>query len=198
MIIVGLTGSIGMGKSTTAALFREEGVAVHDSDATVHRLYAEQAHRHLAIDFPQAFANGAFDRAALAAHVLGDPTALRRLEAIIHPLVSANRSAFLAREKAAGARICVLDVPLLFETDMDAGVDVCLVVTASAEIQKHRVLQRPGMTPEKLQSILARQLADEEKRKRAHWIIDTSHGIDGARRDVRAFLRSLGAGSESA
>jgi dephospho-CoA kinase len=193
MIVVGLTGSIGMGKSTTAALFREEGIAVHDSDATVHRIYAEQARFHLAAEFPQAFTNGFFDRTALAAYVLGDTNALRRLEAIIHPLVSANRSDFLAKEKKQGSRLCVLDVPLLFETGLDASVDISLVVTAPSEVQKQRVLQRPGMTPEKLQSVLARQLSDEEKRKRAHWIIDTSHGIDRARRDVRAFLRSLGA-----
>jgi dephospho-CoA kinase len=196
MIVVGLTGSIGMGKSTTAALFREEGIAVHDSDATVHRIYAEQAHCHLAAEFPQAFIAGFFDRAALAAHVLGDPTALKRLETIIHPLVSANRIAFLTEQEKAGSRLCVFDVPLLFETGLDASVDVRLVVTAPAEVQKQRVLQRPGMTPEKLQSVLGRQLSDEAKRKRAHWIIDTSHGIDRARRDVRAFLRSLGAGSE--
>jgi dephospho-CoA kinase len=196
MIVVGLTGSIGMGKSTTAALFREEGIPVHDSDATVHRIYAEQARCHLAAEFPQAFANGFFDRAALAAHVLGDATALKRLEMIIHPLVSANRSAFLREEEKAGSTLCVLDVPLLFETGLDASVDVRLVVTAPPGVQEQRVLQRPGMTPEKLQSILERQLSDEEKRKRAHWIFDTSHGIDWTRRDVRAFLRSLGAGSE--
>jgi len=198
MIVIGLTGSIGMGKSTTAALFRQEGVAVHDSDATVHRIYADEAHVHLARDFPQAFVGGAFDRAALAAHVLREPSALKRLEGIIHPLVSASRDAFLAKQAQAGSRVCVLDVPLLFETGLDQSVDIRLVVTAPQHIQKRRVLQRPGMTPEKLQSILARQLSDEEKRKRAHWIIDTSHGIDHARRDVQALLRSLGAGSESA
>lgn len=191
MIIVGLTGSIGMGKSATAGLFREMGVAVHDSDAAVHAIYADAAEVHLAADFPQAFPNGRFDRSALAALVVGNPEAMRRLEAIVHPLVSASRVSFLDAQRARSARVAVLDVPLLFETGLSDAVDICLVVTAPPELQRRRVLARPGMSLEKFEAINARQLADAHKRSRAHWIIDTSHGIPAARRDVIALLRSI-------
>lgn len=191
MVIIGLTGSIGMGKSTTAAIFRDVGAPVHDSDATVHAIYEHSAETHLSRDFPQAFTGGCFDRAALAAHVLSNLASLRKLEAIIHPLVAESRSSFLQRQQARGTRVCILDIPLLFETGLESVVDVRLVVTAPPHVQEARVMSRPGMTAEKLASIRARQLDDREKRRRAHWIIDTSHGIRQARSDVRALLRSV-------
>ncbi|MER8374365.1 dephospho-CoA kinase [Mesorhizobium sp. M1406] len=191
MIVLGLTGSIGMGKSTTAKMFAEAGVPVHDSDETVHRLYAGKAAPLVEAAFPGTTSAGVVDRAKLGQRVLGDAAALKRLEAIIHPLVRADADAFLALHRAAGAPIAVLDIPLLFETGGRDRVDKVVVVTAPAEIQRERVLARPGMTEEKLASILAKQVPDAEKRRQADFIVDTGQGFDAARAEVNAIIRQL-------
>ncbi|TIT21736.1 MAG: dephospho-CoA kinase [Mesorhizobium sp.] len=191
MIVLGLTGSIGMGKSTTAKMFAEAGVPVHDSDEAVHRLYAGKAAPLIEAAFPETTRSGAVDRAALAERVLGDAAALKRLEAIIHPLVRADADAFLAENRAAGAPLAVLDIPLLFETGGRNRVDKVVVVTAPPEIQQARVLARPGMNEEKLASILARQVPDAEKRRRADFVIDTGQGFDAARAAVKAIIAEL-------
>ncbi len=189
--ILGLTGSIGMGKSTTSALFRERGVPVHDADASVHALYRGQAVAPVAEAFPGVVVDGAVDRQKLAAAVLGKPEALRRLEAIIHPLVRGAEDAFLRRCLEAGEGLVVLDVPLLLETGPAGRCDAVLVVSAPAGIQRQRVLARAGMTPEKLDAILARQMPDADKRCRAHFIVDTSRGMLAARRQVGSILMAL-------
>jgi dephospho-CoA kinase len=191
MIVLGLTGSIGMGKSTTAKMFADAGVPVHDSDEAVHRLYAGKAVPLVEQAFPGTTASGSVDRLALAGRVLGDAAALKRLETIVHPLVRAEAEAFLAQNLAAGAPLVVLDIPLLFETGGRDRVDKVVVVTAPAEIQNARVLARPGMSEEKLASILARQVPDAEKRRRADFIIDTSQGFDAARATVDAIVAGL-------
>jgi dephospho-CoA kinase len=191
MIVLGLTGSIGMGKSTTAKMFAEAGVPVHDSDETVHRLYAGKAAPLVEAAFPGTTVAGVVDRAKLATHVLGDATALKRLEAIVHPLVRADADAFLTRHRAAGAPLAVLDIPLLFETGGRGRVDKVVVVTAPAEVQRDRVLARPGMTEEKLVSILAKQVPDGEKRRLADFIIDTGQGLEAARARVDAIIQEL-------
>jgi dephospho-CoA kinase len=191
MIVLGLTGSIGMGKSTTAKMFTEAGVPVHDSDETVHRLYAGKAAPLVEAAFPGTTVSGSVDRTELARRVLGDAAALKRLEAIIHPLVRADADAFLARHRAAGAPLAVLDIPLLFETGGRDRVDKVVVVTASAEIQRTRVLARPGMSEEKLASILAKQVPDAEKRRLADFIIDTGQGLEAARAAVKAIVAEL-------
>ncbi|ESY62958.1 dephospho-CoA kinase [Mesorhizobium sp. M0051] len=191
MIVLGLTGSIGMGKSTTAKMFVEAGVPVHDSDEAVHRLYAGKAAPLVEAAFPGTTSAGVVDRAKLGARVLGDAAALKRLEAIIHPLVRADADAFLARHRAAGAPIAVLDIPLLFETGGSDRVDKVVVVTAPPEIQRERVLARPDMTEEKLDSILARQVPDAEKRKLADFVVDTGQGLGSARAAVAAIIAEL-------
>ncbi|MER8864664.1 dephospho-CoA kinase [Mesorhizobium sp. M0751] len=191
MIVLGLTGSIGMGKSTTAKMFAEAGVPVHDSDEAVHRLYAGKAAPLVEAAFPGTTRSGAVDRTKLAERVLGDGAALKRLEAIIHPLVRADADAFLAENRAAGAPLAVLDIPLLFETGGRNRVDKVVVVTAPPEIQQARVLARPGMNEEKLASILARQVPDAEKRRRADFVIDTGQGFDAARAAVKAIIAEL-------
>ena len=191
MIRLGLTGSIGMGKSTTAKLFAEAGVPVHDSDEAVHRLYAGPAAPLVDAEFPGTVVDGVVDRAALGKRVVGDPKAIRRLEAIVHPLVRSDADAFLARHRAAGAPLAVLDIPLLFETNGTDRVDKIAVVSAPAEIQRERVLSRPGMTPEKFEAILERQTPDEETRRRADFVIDSSRGIEAAREQVDAIIREL-------
>jgi dephospho-CoA kinase len=191
MIVLGLTGSIGMGKSTTAKMFAEAGVPVHDSDEAVHRLYAGKAAPLVEAAFPGTVAGGVVDRAKLGARVLGDAAALKRLEAIIHPLVRADADAFLARHRNAGAPIVVLDIPVLFETGGRNRVDKVVVVTAPAETQRERVLARPGMTEEKLDSILARQVPDVEKRRQADFVVDTGQGLDAARTQVNAIITEL-------
>jgi len=172
MIVLGLTGSIGMGKSATATLFREDGVAVYDADAAVHALYAD----------------GAVDRTVLRTHVLDNPEAMKRLERIVHPLAGAAQAEFRQQSHADGARFCVLDIPLLFETGGNAHCDFTLVVSASPAIQRARVLARPGMTPEAFEAILARQMPDAEKRARADFILSTAHGFDFARDQVRSVI----------
>jgi len=193
MLVLGLTGSIAMGKSTTAGLFRAAGVPVHDADATVHALYGGAAVDPVEAAFSGVTVDGRIDRERLAARVVGNPAALARLEAIVHPLVRAAEADFLARTAAAGARRVVLDVPLLLETGGDARVDAVVVVTAPAEVQRERALARPGITEARLAAILARQMPDAEKRRRAHFLIDTSGGLDAARRAVTAILRAVAA-----
>ena len=197
MIVVGLTGSIGMGKTTTAALFAAAGVPVWDADAAVHRLYARggAAVEPIAAAFPDAVVDGAVDRARLGARLAQDPPAFARLEAIVHPLVGADRQAFLDRAAASGAKVVVLDIPLLFETGGERRVDKVVVVSASPELQRERVLARPGMTAEKLEALLARQVPDAEKRARADFVIDTSAGLDAARTQVAEVLATLTAAS---
>ncbi|TPI13684.1 dephospho-CoA kinase [Mesorhizobium sp. B4-1-3] len=191
MIVLGLTGSIGMGKSATAKMFAEAGVPVHDSDETVHRLYAGKAAPLVEAAFPGTTEAGVVDRVKLAGQVLGDPAALKQLEAIIHPLVRADADAFLAMHRAAGAPLAVLDIPLLFETGGRNRVDKVVVVTASPEIQRERVLARPGMSEDKFLSILAKQVPDAEKRRRADFIIDTGNGFEAARQAVGAVIGEL-------
>jgi len=195
MIVLGLTGSIGMGKSTTAKMFAEAGVPVHDSDEAVHRLYSGAAAPLVEAAFPGTVVDGVVDRAKLGARVLGDAAALKRLEAIIHPLVRADADAFLAMHRNAGESIAVLDIPLLFETGGRGRVDKVVVVTAPTEIQRQRVLARPGMTEEKLAAILAKQVPDAEKRRLADFVIDTSQGLDAARAAVAAIIAELSGGS---
>lgn len=191
MIILGLTGSIGMGKSTTARMFADEGVPVHDSDETVHRLYAGPAAALIGTAFPGTVVNGIVDRRRLSAAVLGRPEALRRLGQIVHPLVRADADAFVERHRAQGARLIVLDIPLLFETGGTDRVDSILVVTAPAEVQKQRVMVRPGMTEEKFAAVLANQVADKEKRRNADFVIDTGGGMEATRAEVRSLISRL-------
>jgi dephospho-CoA kinase len=193
MIRLGLTGSIGMGKSTTANFFRGFGVPVHDADATVHALYRGAAVAPIEAAFPGTTRDGEVDRPTLATRVLGDDAAVKRLEAIVHPLVRDAETAFLDKARAEGRRIVVLDIPLLFETGGDARVDAVVTVTAPAEIQRARVLARPGMTAEKFDQILARQVSDAEKRRRSHFLVDTARGLEPARRQVGAVLAALAA-----
>lgn len=191
MIILGLTGSIGMGKSTTAKMFADAGVPVSDADRMVHALYAGAAVPHIEKAFPGTVSDGVVDRDKLAATVLGDPARLRELEAIVHPLVRAETDAFVERHRQAGAPLIVLDIPLLFETGGMDRVDRILVVTAPADVQRERVLSRPGMTEEKFEAILAKQVSDVEKRRRADFVIDTSRGMDAAREDVLRIIAEL-------
>jgi dephospho-CoA kinase len=201
--VLGLTGSIGMGKSTTAALFLARGVPLHDADATVHRLHRGRAAGPIEAAFPGTVVDGVVDRARLGAAVLGKPEALSRLEAIIHPLVREEEEAFVARCRGEGAGLAVIDVPLLLETGGQSRCDAVLVVTAPAEVQRARVLARPGMSAEKLDAILSRQMPDAEKRRRAHFLVDTSRGLVAAKRQVGSILRALagrpgrGAGARS-
>ena len=189
--VLGLTGSIGMGKSTTAGFFTCRGVPLHDADAAVHRLHRGRAAGPIEAAFPATVTDGAVDRARLGAAVLGDTEALRRLEAIIHPLVREEEEAFLDRWRRAGAGLAVLDVPLLLETGGQSRCDAVLVVTAPPNVQRERVLARPGMTAEKFEAILARQMPDEEKRRRAHFLVETGRGVMAAERQVGSILRAL-------
>ncbi len=196
MLRVGLTGSIGMGKSTTADMFRAEGVTVLDSDRLVHELYQGPAVAEIERAFPGVVVDGAVDRARLAARVLDDPAALKRLEAIVHPLVWAARDALVAARDATGDGVVVFDIPLLFETGAEKDIDAIVVVTAPEDVQKARVLARPGMTQEKFESILKKQTPDSEKRARAHFIVHTDKGLDAAREEVRNILKALKARQE--
>jgi dephospho-CoA kinase len=191
MFILGLTGSLGMGKSTTAGFFAEAGVPVHDADAVVHRLYEGEAAPAIEAAFPGTTVAGKVDRTRLAARVVDDPAALRKLEAIVHPLVSDAKVRFLSDAQARGAEVVVLDIPLLFETGGDQRVDAVVVVSAPGDVQRQRVLERPGMTAERLDALLARQMADSEKRQRADFVVDTSGGFDAARGQVQEILRAV-------
>jgi dephospho-CoA kinase len=189
MIILGLTGSIGMGKSTTAKLFAEAGVPVYDADATVHLLYEGEAVPAIEAAFPGTTANGKVDRNRLSAQVVHDPAAIKRLESIVHPMLGASRQKFLHDAEQSGAAVAVVDVPLLYETGGEKRVDAVVVVTTTPEIQRERILARDNMTGEKLDAILARQLPDAEKRKRADFVVDTSHGLDLVRARIRDILQ---------
>lgn len=191
MWIVGLTGSIGMGKSATAAMFRELGVPVHDADAAVHRLYRGAAVGPVEAAFPGVAKDGMIDRTALGARVLNDAEAMARLEAIVHPLVHQEKEAFLAAARDRGFRLVVLDIPLLFEGSAWRTADAVAVVSANASIQRERVLARPGMTEEKFRAILDKQMPDAEKRRRAHFVIDTGRGFEAARHQVDGVVRAL-------
>jgi dephospho-CoA kinase len=193
MFILGLTGSIGMGKSTTANFFREAGVPVHDSDAVVHKLYEGDAVAPVEAAFPGVTVDGRIDRAKLGEKLVGNPEAIKRLEGIVHPLVRAVSERFVAEQRARGARMIALDIPLLFETGGEKRVDAVVVVSAPAEVQRARVLSRPGMTAEKLDALLARQMSDAEKRARGHFIVDSSRSFDSARAQVHAIVRAVAA-----
>jgi dephospho-CoA kinase len=191
MFILGLTGSLGMGKSATAKMFAEEGVLVHDADATVHRLYDGAAVPAIEAVFPGTTANGQVDRSKLGKRVLGDKSALERLEMIVHPLVRQDEQRFLAAASRDGARVAVLDIPLLFETGGDRRCDAVVVVSAPAEVQRARAFEREGMNVEKFEAILAKQMPDAEKRARADFLVDTSRGFDAARAQVREILKTV-------
>jgi dephospho-CoA kinase len=190
MFIIGLTGSIAMGKSTTARLFAEAGVPVHDADAAVHKLYEGPAVAAIEAEFPGTTHDGKVDRVALGQRVMGDAAALKRLEAIIHPQVREAEKRFLRETEASGARIVVLDIPLLFETGGDKRVDAVVVVSAPAEMQRQRALER-GVSLERLEAVLARQVPDEEKRRRADFVVDSSRGTDHARAQVANILAAV-------
>jgi dephospho-CoA kinase len=188
MIVLGLTGSIGMGKSTTAKLFAEAGVPVYDADAAVHLLYEGEAAPAIEASFPGTTENGRVDRDRLSARVVHDPAAMKKLEEIVHPMLGASRQKFLRDAERSGAPVAVVDIPLLFETGGEKRVNAVVVVTTTAELQRKRILARPNMTEEKLQAILVRQMPDAEKRKRAHFVVDTSHGLDPVRARIRDIL----------
>ncbi|MGY3531543.1 dephospho-CoA kinase [Bradyrhizobium sp. USDA 4452] len=191
MLILGLTGSIGMGKSTTAKLFMEAGVPVYDADAAVHQLYEGEAAPAIEAAFPGTTANGKVDRAKLSARVVQDPVAIKQLEQIVHPMLGTSRQKFFADAEAAGAPIVVLDIPLLFETGGEKRVDAVVVVTTSPELQRERVLARGTMDAAKLDAIIAKQMPDAEKRKRADFIVDTSLGLDPVRARIRDILAEV-------
>jgi dephospho-CoA kinase len=189
--LLGLTGSIGMGKSATAAMFREFGVPVHDADSAVHALYRGRAAPLIEAAFPGTVTDGVVDRGRLSERVVGRPHAMRRLEAIVHPLVREDEIEFLRRAVAERRAVVVLDIPLLLETGGESRCDAVLVVTAAPEVQEARVLGRPGMTPQKFAAIREKQMPDGEKRRRAHFIVDTGHGFSRARTQVSGILRAL-------
>lgn len=191
MRIVGLTGSIGMGKSTTAKLFAEAGVPVYDADAAVHELYEGEAAPAIEAAFPGITVNGKVDRPKLSARVVHDPAAIKQLEQIVHPMLGASRQKFFADAEAAKAPVVVLDIPLLFETGGEKRVDAVVVVSTSPELQRERVLARGTMDEAKLDAIIAKQMPDAEKRKRADFVVDTSHGLDPVRAQIRHILAEV-------
>ncbi len=191
MFVLGLTGSIGMGKTTTAKMFAEEGVPVHDADAAVHRLYEGEAVKPIEAAFPGTTGNGKVNREKLGKRVLNDDLAMKRLEHIVHPLVRQAEERFLAEAQKKGAKVALLDIPLLYETAGDKRCDAVAVVSASADVQRLRAFERPGMTAEKFEAILAKQTPDTEKRRRADFVVDTSKGLDAARAQVRDILKAI-------
>ena len=191
MRILGLTGSIGMGKSTTAKMFAEAGVPVYDADAAVHQLYEGEAAPAIEAAFPGTTVNGKVDRSKLSARVVHDPAAIKQLEQIVHPMLGASRQKFFAEAEAAKAPVVVLDIPLLFETGGEKRVDAVVVVSTSPELQRERVLARGTMDAAKLEAIIAKQMPDAEKRKRADFIVDTSHGLDPVRARIRDILAEV-------
>ena len=191
MIVLGLTGSIGMGKSTTLKMFEDEGIKTYSADIAVHRIYAGKAAPLIEAAFPGATKDRQVDRQILSTKVLGNPEALKKLERIVHPLVRESEQKFIAEAKASGAKLAVVDIPLLFETGGQSRVDKILVVTADANIQHDRVLARPGMTEQKFESILSRQMKDAHKCNLADFVIDTGQGLGHARAQVRAIVRML-------
>ena len=194
MIVLGLTGSIGMGKSTTAMMFKDSGVAVHDADATVHKLYAGKAAPLVEAAFPDTTDENGVNRNRLAKIVVGNEQQMKKLEAIIHPLVRVEEEEFLSNARAAGATLVILDIPLLFETGGEKRVDGVVVVTAPQSVQQQRVLARDAMTIEKLTAILARQYPDVIKRQNADFIIDTSKGLESARNEVASIIEQVQSG----
>ncbi|MDR6103735.1 dephospho-CoA kinase [Agrobacterium larrymoorei] len=191
MIVIGLTGSIGMGKTTTARLFAEEGVPVCDSDALVHELYETDAIAPIAAVFPKTVREGKVDRAILSQMLRENPAQFSVLENIVHPLVRARQDAFILEQRAKGMAVALLDIPLLFETKAETRVDVVVVVSCAPDIQRERVLSRPGMTEAKFAMILARQMPDADKRRKADFVIDTGRGIEDAKAQVRSVLQAL-------
>jgi dephospho-CoA kinase len=191
MRIVGLTGSIGMGKSTTAKLFAEAGVPVYDADAAVHQLYEGEAAPAIEAAFPGTTVNGKVDRPKLSARVVHDPAAIKQLEQIVHPMLGASRKKFFADAEAANAPVVVLDVPLLFETGGEKRVDAVVVVSTFPELQRERVLARGTMDEAKLNAIIAKQMPDAEKRKRADFVVDTSHGLEPVRAQITHILAEV-------
>lgn len=191
MIILGLTGSIGMGKSTTAQMFRDEKIPVHDADASVHELYSGAAAPLIEAVFPGTNINGTIDRKILGTYVIGKPEEMKKLENIVHPLVAAARDNFINQNHALGTKIVVMDIPLLFETGGEKYCDFVAVVTTTREEQKNRVLARLDMDEEKFEKILASQMPDADKREKADFLIDTSNGIDSARSQVQTILSKL-------
>jgi dephospho-CoA kinase len=191
MFVLGLTGSLGMGKSATAKMFAEEGIPVHDADAAVHDLYEGAAAPLIETAFPGTTRAGKVDRDKLAQRVLGDSAALEKLETIVHPLVRRAEQAFLDEATRKGARVAVLDIPLLFETGSEGRCDAVVVVSAPPEIQRARAFERPGMTEQKFAAILAKQMPDADKRARADFVVDTSRGFNAARAQVRDILSRI-------
>jgi dephospho-CoA kinase len=191
MLVIGLTGSIGMGKTTAAALFAARGVPVFDADAEVHRLYAGEGVAAIEAVFPGAIREGRVDRSLLAKEIAASPEKLRALEAIVHPMVARAEIAFLREAEASGADFAVLEIPLLFETDAHARVDVSVVVSAPEHVQRTRVLKREGMSEEKLAHLVKRQLPDAEKRARADFVVDSGASLDNMRDQVDTILDSL-------
>ena len=192
MFVLGLTGSLGMGKSTTAAMFAEQGVPVHDADAAVHRLYEGKAASLIEAEFPGTTRDGKVDRAKLGERVLGNDAAMRKLEQIVHPLVRKAEERFLVEAMRNGTAVAVLDIPLLFETGAESRCDAVAVVSASPEQQRARAFERPDMTEPKFQAILAKQMPDADKRARADFVVDTGQGLDHARGQVSEILRRVG------
>jgi dephospho-CoA kinase len=190
MFVIGLTGSIAMGKTTTARLFAEEGVPVHDADAAVHRLYEGEAAAKIGAVFPGTVRDGKVDRKALGQRVMGDPAALKRLEQIVHPLVREVSDEFLKKAEAGGAKVAVLDIPLLFETGGESRVDAIVVVSAPGDMQRGRLAER-GVSLEQLEALIARQMPDAEKRRRADFVVDSGHGVEHARAQVRQILAAV-------
>ena len=191
MFVLGLTGSIGMGKSTTAKMFAAEGLPVHDADAAVHKLYEQEAAPAIEAAFPGTTLKGKVNRVKLGQRVLGDEIAMKRLEHIVHPLVRQAEERFLAEAKQNGAKVALLDIPLLYETAGDKRCDAVVVVTAPPDMQRVRAFERPGMTAEKFDAIVAKQTPDTEKRRRADFVVDTSQGMDAARAQVRDILKAI-------
>ncbi len=188
MFILGLTGSLGMGKSATAKMFAEEGVPVHDADAAVHQLYESEATPLIEAAFPGTTAGGKVNRDKLAQRVLGDSAAIKKLEAIVHPLVRNAEERFLSEAERKGATVALLDIPLLFETGGDKRCDAVVVVSAPPDVQRARAFERPGMTEQKFATLLAKQMRDADKRAMADFVVDTSKGFDAARAQVRDIL----------
>ena len=191
ILLLGLTGSIGMGKSTTAKLFEEAGVPVYDADATVHKVYEGEATPAVEAAFPGSTTNGRVDRQKLSAMVVNNAEAMKRLETIVHPMLRSHQLKFLSDAEKSGAPVAVLDIPLLYETGGEGRVDAVVVVTTTPEIQRERILTRDNMTPDKLDAILARQLPDAEKRKRADFVVDTSHGLEPVRQRIGEILSEV-------
>ena len=191
MFVIGLTGSIGMGKSTTAEMFQAEGIPVNDADVVVHQLYAAEAVAPIEAAFPGTTTDGKVDRVKLAAHLAAHPADFKKLEAIVHPLVREKELQFRRNAEDAGHDMVVLDIPLLFETGGESRVDVIVVVSCAPDIQRARVLARPGMTVDKFEMILSRQMPDSEKRHRADYIVDTGEGLEQARAQVRAIIADI-------